>query len=153
MGSVDQAGREVDAATLAAGEVLDQPVAELADVEALDQLVGDLARGTRAPPAQARHQDDVLARRQVLVQCGELPGQGDQSSHLVGLVDHVVSSDAGATGVWAQERREHPHHRRLARAVGTEEGDDCPCLDAEVERVDRGEVTEALRQSVRLDCG
>ena len=42
--AVDQAGGEVDAAALSAGEVLDQPVAELADVEALDELLDERVR-------------------------------------------------------------------------------------------------------------
>ena len=40
---VDEAGGQVDAAPLAAGEVLDQAVAEAADVEAVDELVGERA--------------------------------------------------------------------------------------------------------------
>ena len=48
--TVDQPGGEVDAAALAAGQVLDEAVAELADVEALDQLVDERARRARPRP-------------------------------------------------------------------------------------------------------
>ena len=58
---VDQARGEIDAAALAAGEVLHEPVAELLDVEALDQLLGDTSSGAAAVAAQARHQHQVLA--------------------------------------------------------------------------------------------
>ena len=75
---VDQARGEVDAAALAAGQVLDEPVAELVDREPLDQLVGDGGRLAAAAPAQPRHQHEVLARGEVLVERGELAGQRDQ---------------------------------------------------------------------------
>ena len=48
---IDQPGREVDAATLAAGDVLDQLVAELADVETLYQLVDRGERGAAVASA------------------------------------------------------------------------------------------------------
>ncbi len=54
MRGVDEAGGQVDPAPLAAGEVLDQAVAEAADIEAVDELVGERAAGAPAAPAQAR---------------------------------------------------------------------------------------------------
>ena len=50
---VDQAGGEVDAAALAAGQVLDQPVAELLDREPLDQLRRRPRRDSRRPARAA----------------------------------------------------------------------------------------------------
>ena len=101
---MDQARGEVDPAALTAREVLDQAVAELADLEALDQLVGNGSGGVDAASAQAGHQDDVLARGQVLVERGELTGKGDRAPDLVRLADDIVARDASPARVGARER-------------------------------------------------
>ena len=62
-GCLDQAGGQVDAAPLAAGELLDEPVRELGSVKALEQLIGDARGLAAAAAAQAGHQLQVLPAR------------------------------------------------------------------------------------------
>ena len=50
-----------------------------------------------------------------------------------------------------RDAADHPHRRGLARAVRPEEPERLARLDAEVDAVDRDEVTEALRQATSLD--
>jgi hypothetical protein len=101
---------------------------ELLDVEALDQLPGDRPGGAAAMAAQARHQHQVLPRREVLVERRELSRQRDHPPHPLGFADDVVPRDPGAAAIGAQQRREHSHHRRLPRAVRAEQRDDRPGL-------------------------
>ena len=46
---------------------------------------------------------------------------------------------------------EHLHGGRLAAAVGAEEAEDFPALDAEIYMIDGDEITKAAGQAVRLD--
>ena len=85
LGLDDEAGGQVDPAALAAGDVLHQLVAELADVEAVDEAVDDRGGGRVAVAAQAGHQHEVLAGGEVVLEGGELAGERDAAAHGVGL--------------------------------------------------------------------
>jgi hypothetical protein len=63
----------------------------------------------------------ILGSGQVLVDRCVLPRETNASSHRVGLLDDVKSVDGGGAGSGKQNRREDPHHRRLARPIGTEQ--------------------------------
>jgi len=147
----DQAGGQVDPAPLAARHRLDQLVAELADVEAVNEGV-DLAAGRRlAIAAQPRHQQQVLPRGQVVLERGELPGHGDRAAHGIGLAHHVVTADDRGPARRRRQGGEHPDHGGLARPVRAEQGENRSGLDPQVNVIDGDEVTEALGQSVGDD--
>jgi hypothetical protein len=103
--------------------------------------------------AQARHQHQILPCREVLVERRELARQRDHPPDPLGFADDVVPSDPRAATIGTQQRCEHPHHRRLPRAVRPEQRDDGPGLHVQVERVDGGELAEALRQALGFDRG
>src|SRR3954464_12415233 len=74
--------------------------------------------------------------------------------HVARVDDDVVARDARGARGGAQQRREHPHGRGLARAVGAEEGVDLALVDVQVDAlhgVDR--VTEATPEVVAFDGG
>jgi len=73
---------------------------------------------------QAPHHAQVLPAGEVLVDCGVLTGQPDESAHDVGLLHHVVAQNGGPAGVGMQDGREDAHGRRLAGPVGPQEPED-----------------------------
>ena len=66
-GSGDQAGREIEAAAHATGELGDRAVSGLREVELCEQVVGDAVGLLGRQSLQAAEHPQVLAPRQVLV--------------------------------------------------------------------------------------
>ncbi len=81
----------------------------------------------RPSPASARQtvqrrlQPDQLAAGHQRVERRLLQRDADRAPHVGGLVDHVVAGDERPAAGRPQQRRQHPHRRRLAGAVGAEE--------------------------------
>jgi hypothetical protein len=113
---VDQPSGEIDPSALAAGEVLDEPVAEVDRVEAGEERFGDRAR--RSPPAAAQpgEEHEVLARAEVLIEGGELAGERHPLAHLVALGDDVEARHMRRSGVGTEQGGEHADGGRLAGA-------------------------------------
>ena len=98
-GWVDDARRQVDAASLPAGDGLHELVAELADVESVDQPVGHPHGLAPAEASQPRDQDEVLVGGEVGFERGELAGQRYHAANRVCVTSHVVAAhDGGAAG-------------------------------------------------------
>jgi hypothetical protein len=66
--------------------------------------------------------------------------------HGVGQILVLVITDESDSRGGSYEAEEHPHRRRLAGTIGTEEAGDAPGLDGEREPVDGRECPESLRQ-------
>ena len=66
--------------------------------------------------------------------------------HGVGQILVLVITDERDSRGGSYEAEEHPHRRRLAGTIGTEEAGDAPGLDGEREPVDGRECPESLRQ-------
>ena len=147
----DDAGGDVEPPAHAAGVVLDLRGRRVGEAERVEQLVGARLRGAARVAEQARHQDQVLAAGQVLVDRRELAGEADEAAHGVGLGDDVVAEHAGAAGVRAQQRGEHADRRRLAGAVGAEHAVDGAGGDREVDAVDGAGGSEGLAEAGGLD--
>src|SRR5690606_38750865 len=85
----------------------------------------------------------------------ELADVADAGAHGGGVGEDVVADDAGAAGARGDEGREQAQARRLAGAVGPEEGDELARRDAEAELadgLDRGLLHgEVLGETVGLD--
>src|SRR5439155_19911503 len=71
----------------------------------------------------------------------------------LGLGRGIDTGDADLATVRPQQRGDRAHERGLARAVRPEERADLARLGEQVEAVERTNVAEALRQSVRFDDG
>ena len=72
-------------------------------------------------------------------------------AHTLTHLHMVEADDARLTAARLGEAEEHQDGRRLARPVGSEEGEDLARSDRQVEVVDRGQGAVALGQPARLD--
>jgi len=82
---------------------------------------------------------------------GVLAGETDALAQLGRVAHDIEAGDAGRSRVGEEQRREDAHHRRLARAVGTEQPEHRPALDVEVDAVERLNVTVGLGQPAYAD--
>jgi hypothetical protein len=76
----DERGREVEAATHAAGIGLHDPVGRVGEVEALEQLSRTPLRLTLGQVVEATHHDKVLGPGQILIDGGKLAGEANPSA-------------------------------------------------------------------------
>ncbi len=114
----DHARGQVQPPPHSAGVLARRPGRRVDQVELLQQLV-DAFPGTAARQIQQPGDHvQVLPARDALVHRGVLAGQADQPAHLVGLLDQVVTADAGLAAVRPDQRGQHPDGGGLARAVG-----------------------------------
>ncbi|GMA32050.1 hypothetical protein GCM10025875_20420 [Litorihabitans aurantiacus] len=144
----DGAG-ERDALLLAAGELLRAAAGQVAEADEVERLLDDAPALRRADLAQLEPVADVL-------------GHGHVREERVGLEDHAEAAalGRGARGVDAVDEdrarrrdgvaREHAQRRRLAAAARSEQRGELPGGDGEVDRVDGGEVAEALGHLLEL---
>ena len=147
----DEARREVEAATHAAGEVLQRALRGIGQAELFEQLGRFGPRRFGAEAVQAREEVEVLARAQRLVDRGVLPGHADELAHDMRLAHHVMPEDACAAAIGAEQCREHADGGRLAGAVRPEHAIDAAGADGEVDVIDGAVVAEVLDESVGLD--
>ena len=147
----DDARGDVEPAPHAAGVVLDLAAGGVGDAERVEQLVGAVLRRPARVAEQPRHQDQVLAAGEVLVDGGELPGEADEAAHRVGLGDDVVPEHARAAAVGDQQRGEHLDRGGLAGAVGAEHAVDGAAGHGEVDAVDGAGRSEGLDEAGGLD--
>jgi hypothetical protein len=99
----------------------------------------------------AREDDQVLEHVEVLV---EIVGLGDHSQPLAHLAPRAVGIEAEhfkAARVAAQAAVEHPHGRRLAGAVGTEEAEADAIAYLEVDGIDGSTIAVDLDQALGHD--
>src|SRR6187397_325478 len=68
--------------------------------------------------------DNLLTGREQVVECGLLERGADRGPHLGALLDDVEARHARGARRGGQERRQHVHRRRLARAVRSQEAVD-----------------------------
>ncbi len=127
---VHQRQREVEAPLHPAGVAADAAVGGFGQPDPLEQLVGARACGCfDGMPWSVRLQRQVLAAGQDRVERGLLQRGADRRAHLRALAHDVEAADRGAPARRRQQRREHQHGGRLARAVGAEEAVDLARAD------------------------
>ncbi len=95
---------------------------------------------------------DVLPSGEIEIRGERLRDDADVLAHLARMARDVEAGDERMAAARRDERREHPHDRRLAGAVGAEQSEDLAATDFEVDLVDRGERAEALSQVFGLYC-
>ena len=69
------------------------------------------------------------------------------------LSETIVAADLGPPYIGLQGAGDHPHRRRLAGAVGTEEREDLAAFDLEVDLVDGEEAAETAFKGAELEQG
>ena len=82
---------------------------------------------------QARELAQVLARGESRVHPGRLEHGAKMARRLHVLAPAVEAGNAGASRIRPQQPQQHADRGRLAGAVGPEETEDLPHLDAEVD--------------------
>ena len=147
----DERGGEVEPAAHAARVGLDQPVAGLGEVEALEQLGRALARRLAAEVVEPADHLQVLEPGQVLVDGGVLAGEPDLRAQLGGVGDHVEPGDPRAAAGRRQQRGQDPDRGRLAGAVRAEQAEHGAGLDLQVDPAERLDVPVGLPQPLDLD--
>ena len=101
--------------------------------------------------AQDAHHLEVLAAGEVGVDGGVLPGEPDPATHGVGLLDHVVAQHLGSAFIGIEHRGQHPHHGRLAGAVGPQQSEHRAGLDLEVDPVEGDHLVVPLLDAFHHD--
>ena len=148
-----QCGGQVQPPAHAARVGLQHTITGTGQSEFLEQLVGPARGHLAAQVGEPRHHVDVLPAREVLVHRGVLAGQPDDATHRVGLGDHVVAEDRGASRVGAEDGGEDAHDGGLARPVRAEQPQHGAGLHLEGDPVERADVAagEDLHELVGLD--
>ncbi len=142
---VEDQDRRVVQQRLGQADPLAEPPRELPDDPVLDLLQpapGD-DLGHRAPHVRPRHvlepgpEPQELPHPHLGVERDALRQVAELAPHLQRLVEHVVSRQGRPAARRGQERREHPHRRRLPGPVGAQEPDDLAAAHREAHVVDR----------------
>ncbi|MCY1417919.1 hypothetical protein D9M71_334650 [compost metagenome] len=136
-----------DAQRQAAGQF----VADVLEAEAAEHLLHPRADFLGGQVEQPGVQVEVLQHRQLAVQGERLGHVADTPArrHVMGV--HRLAEQRAAALAGRQQAGEHLHGGGLAAAVGAEEAEDFPALDAEADVVHRDEIAEAAGQVVGLD--
>ena len=151
--AVHERQREVQAALHAARVAADAAVGGFGQADALEQLLRAARAVGLRHSLQRRLQHQVLATGEDRVERGLLQRGADRRAHLRALAHDVEAADARAAAGRRQQRREHQHRRRLARAVGPEEAVDLTGRDGQVDAVDRARsLAELAHELLDLDC-
>ena len=108
---------------------------------------------SRATPCSAAWNAQVLARRELAVEQRLVAEQPDPPAHRPALVGQGVAEHAQLAAVRAQQRRQQPQQRALARPVGSEHGEGLSGLDRDADRRERRALAVAARHLVQLKRG
>src|SRR6516162_10287859 len=98
-----------------------------------------------------RVQLEILPDSELAVERERLCHVTDVAAHLHVIRSHWPPKQLCPTFCGGQEPGEHLHGRRLAAAVGTEEAENLPRRDAEVDMIDGNKVAEPSGQPFGLD--
>jgi hypothetical protein len=102
-------------------KVLTEPSGRLGQVEGVQQLTRPRPGRPPAEAEQPAQEHQVLHAGEVLVDRGELAGQGNPPADRVGLPHEVVAQHPRRTGVGSDQGGEHPDRGGLAGAVWSQE--------------------------------
>ena len=123
----------------------------IGELDELEQLVGPLAQHRAGKPEVAPVDDDVLAHGQLHVERVLLGNDSEPSTDRDAVSSRVEPEDAELPVRDRGDAADHAHRRRLPGAVRTEETEGLASLEVEVDRVDCGELAEALDEPAGLD--
>jgi hypothetical protein len=150
-GAVQQTARDLDAAAQATRELAHGLVRVLGEAEPLDPVAR--ARGGRVEVEQARVQRELLARGQLRIERRLLEHDADLPAHRGALAHDVAAEQRDLARARREQRREHAHRRRLARAVRAEQAEADPARHVEVDARERRGLAVALLEAAHTDRG
>jgi len=114
----------------------------LEQVEPVEKFTGAAAACTPIEVVKIRHQHEVLLAGEQVVHRRELASDADGCAHRVRVAGRIEAGDANLTGVRVEECREDLHSGGLPGPVGTEQREDCPFRDVEIDAVEHDLVSE-----------
>ena len=94
---------------------------------------------------------EVAPAAHVRIEARRLDEPGDAVERAHAVDQRVAPEQLDRALVGPDQPEQHPHRRRLARAVGPEVAVDVTAADRQVDVVDRGDPAVALDQAARLD--
>jgi len=143
---VDERGDEVESTFHAAGIGADRSVKGIDEVDQLAELADAAVRLAPRQPVKQPLKTQQLGAGLTRVERRVLQGHADAQADGSGVVDDVEPGDRGLAAGGREQRAQHPHHRRLAGTVRTEEPVDLPGGDVEIHPVHRRQVSESAHQ-------
>ncbi len=146
-----QADRQVEPAAHAPRIGLGHPVGGMGEVEAVEEPFGGLDDVLPGQPVERPDEPEVLAAGEELVDGRRLAGEPHAAADLVGLPEDVEAGHPPGAARGHAQRGQHPHERRLARAVGAREAEDGAGRDDEADVVHGPVFPELLDQFDGLD--
>ena len=151
VGVVHQRLRQADALPVAFRELSAAAVCHVGDARLLHHLVdARLATGPR-DPLDARDKRQVLAHRHFGIERRCFGKVAGPPLRLDRLLKYVVSRDNRLSLARRNVAGEHPHRRRLARAVRSEEAENLAPLDGKADVVHRGYGAVPLGEMLNFD--
>jgi len=134
-------------------EALGEVVGPLGQAEPLEQVVHQAGRRIEGVAPHAGREDQVLARRQTVVQPSVLGQHPGVAAHRVTFGGHVEPEHASGAPIGGQHAVEQPDGGGLAGAVGAEERQHLARFDVDGEPVERRSAGEAAAQVEGVDGG
>ena len=153
LGIVDEGVREAQPLLHAARQAEHVGVALVREVDQLEQVADDAPPLGRTEAVAPTEEVQVLPDLHVVVDPERVRHVAEDAAHRLGVPADRFTGDPGIAGSRFEERREHPQHRRLARAVGADEPEDLARLDGQVHAADRDGPVVALHEPRCLDDG
>jgi hypothetical protein len=95
---------------------------------------------------EAAEHGEVLAAGEDLVDGGVLAREPDPVPDLLCLAHHVEARNLGPPTVGPEQRRQHPHRRRLPRAVRAQQPANGPFAHLQIQPVQRRRLAVPLEQ-------
>ena len=126
-------------------------VASVGQIEALEHLLGAAAVLALVEVVPEADELEVLAAGEQLIDGCVLAREPDHRAQLPGVGHDVVARDARDAAVGLEQRRQDPHQRRLAGAVGAQQGKHLALLGGQVDAGQRDRRSEALRDGLHFD--
>ena len=148
----DDGAGQGNSLALAAGELRRLAVEEIGELHHLRRTAHPLVVGGRIDLSHLQGKADVLVGVHVGVETVGLEHHGDVPVLRIEVVDDPASDDDVARGRLLQPG-DHAHRGRLSAPRGTEEHEELPVSDGQVEVVDPDEVTPALGDVAQLNFG
>ena len=152
VGRMNQAARDFEPAAHPARVSRDQIVGALGQPDHVQQAMSAFAALAARQAEELAVDIDVLPSGEIEIRGERLRDDADILAHLARMTRDVEAGDERLAAARRYQRREHPHHGRLAGAVGAEQSEDLAATDLEVDLVDGGESAEALSQVFGLYC-
>ena len=127
---------QLGAAPHAAGERFDEVAGAVRQADGGEQLGGTALELGGAQPVEPALVAQVFGDGELLVEARRLEHDAHLSAHGRGVAADVVAEDGDGAALQRDQRRQQAEQRRLAAAVGAEEGEDLARGDLEAQVVD-----------------